>query len=49
MINETIVQAMQVGGNAGLLLMGTVLMRLQARVVRLEIREELTRTSQQKP
>lgn len=45
MINETIVQAMQVGGNAGLLIMGAVLMKIQARVVRLEIREELSRVA----
>lgn len=41
MINDTIVQAMQVGGNAGLLLMGVALMRLQIRVARLEIAQEL--------
>jgi len=41
MIDETVIQAIQAGGNVGLLLMGLSLMRLHVRVAKIELRHEM--------
>jgi hypothetical protein len=41
MIDTTIIQAIQAGGNVGLLLMGLSLMRLHVRVAKIELRQEM--------
>jgi hypothetical protein len=41
MIDTTIIEAIQAGGNLGLLLMGLSLMRLHVRVAKIELRHEM--------
>ena len=41
MIDSTIIQAIQAGGNVGLLMMGLSLMRLHVRVAKIELRYEM--------
>lgn len=41
MIDATVIEAIQAGGNVGLLLMGLSLMRLHVRVAKIELRHEL--------
>ncbi len=43
MIDATVIEAINAGGNVGLLMMGVYLMRLSTRVNRLEIARELER------
>jgi hypothetical protein len=45
MIDETIIQAINAGGNVGLLLMGLSLMRLHIRIARIELRHEMRQQS----
>lgn len=41
MFDATIIQAIEAGGNLGLLLMGLSLMRLHVRISKLELRHEM--------
>lgn len=46
MIDATIIQAIEAGGNVGLLLMGLSIMRLHVRVAKIELRHEMRQERQ---